>query len=314
MTVPGTRAIPMTVLGGYLGSGKTTLVNEVLARTDGARVVVVVNDFGAVNVDADLVRARSADTLDLANGCVCCSLADGMVPVMTRIRAMDPPPDLVLVEVSGVGDPAAVAAWARHPGFRPGGIVVCADAENVQARARDRWVADTVTGQLRAAELLLLTKLDLVSETRAAEVTAWLSAQAPGTPLLTDRSTVAARLPVRPPGEPGYAGSSAHGAHPHRRWTASAQVPVDLDRVRSFLAGLPTSVVRAKGVLETRQHPGRRIAVHLVGARVTVTDDGPLAQDHTSSLVLIATGDDETGDAAGRDLEGELRQALAGPL
>ncbi len=82
---------------------------------------MVVNDFGALNVDADLVRSRSEDTLELSNGCVCCSLADGMAAVMERLRAMDPPPDQVVVEVSGVGDPSKVAGWGDHPGFRRNG-------------------------------------------------------------------------------------------------------------------------------------------------------------------------------------------------
>jgi G3E family GTPase len=298
------------VLGGYLGSGKTTLVNEVLAGAGGARIVVVVNDFGAINVDADLVRRRSADTLDLANGCVCCSLADGMAAVMARIRAMKPPPELVLVEVSGVGNPAAVSAWARHPGFRPGGVVVCADAETVQARVRDRWVADTVTGQLEAADVLLLTKLDLVPPARGTEVREWLADRVPGVPILTDRGSVVEQMEALPPGgAPRRAAPEGHGDHPHRRWAVSVAGPVDLERVRAFLATVPESLVRAKGVLETLQSPGRRTVVQLAGRRLEITDDGPAAEGHVSSLVLIAAGDD-----AGRDLEAELRRALAGPL
>ena len=76
----------MTVLGGYLGAGKTTLINDLLSRAENQRVAVVVNDFGALNIDAELVRSRSEDTLELSNGCVCCSLADGMAAVMERLR------------------------------------------------------------------------------------------------------------------------------------------------------------------------------------------------------------------------------------
>ncbi len=142
----------MTVLGGYLGAGKTTLVNELLAGAVGQRVAVVVNDFGAVNVDADLVRSRSEDTLELSNGCVCCNLADGMAVVMERLRAMEPPPDRVLVEVSGVGNPAVVAGWGDHPGFRRDGVLVCADVETIRDHVSDRWVGDTVMEQLVGAD------------------------------------------------------------------------------------------------------------------------------------------------------------------
>lgn len=150
----------------------------------------MVNDFGAVNVDADLVRSRSEDTLELSNGCVCCNLADGMVAVMERPRAMDPSPDQVLVEVSVVGNPAVVAGWGDHPGFRHNGVLVGADVETVRARASDRWVGDTVTEQLVSADAVLLTKTDLVTPARVEEVRRWVAGLVPGAKILVNRADV----------------------------------------------------------------------------------------------------------------------------
>ena len=94
--------VPLTVLGGYLGSGKTTLVNAMLRGAAGRRVAVLVNDFGAVNVDADLIRRRGATTLELSNGCVCCNLVDGMAQARITLAGLDPRPEYAVVELSGV--------------------------------------------------------------------------------------------------------------------------------------------------------------------------------------------------------------------
>lgn len=286
-------AIPMTVVGGYLGAGKTTLVNAVLSSA-AMRIAVVVNDFGAVNVDADLINSRSGDIIELTNGCVCCSLQNGMAAVMARLGAMDPPPDHILVEVSGVGDPAPVIAWADHPGFRRHGVVACADAETVRDKATDRWVADTVVRQLESADILHLTKTELVSSVDAVEVRDWLHSVAAGTPVYDDREAVIARLldptPMRvravaEPIEPAHVAEDTHVT-----CSASTVGGVDLDRVRGFLADLPAEAVRVKGVLRTLQSPDRRTVVNVAGRRVEITDDGPWIASHASHLVVICSG------------------------
>lgn len=213
---------PMTVIGGYLGAGKTTLVNEILAAAGGRRVAVVVNDFGSVNIDAALIRSRSEDTLELSNGCVCCSLADGMAAVMERLAAMTPRPEHVLVEVSGVGDPAAVAAWGDHPGFRRGGVLVCADVETVRAGAADRWVGDTVVRQLCAAGTLLLTKTDLAGPERTAAVRRWAAGIAGAARITHDRQAVIAMLDEGFRPAPAGAPPAATGAEPASTETSPA--------------------------------------------------------------------------------------------
>ena len=125
---PQAGAALLTVIGGYLGAGKTTLINRLLAGTGGGRIAVVVNDFGAVGVDASLIRSRTADTIELTNGCLCCSLTDDLAGVMTGLAAREPRFEHVVVELSGVGQPSAMTAWGWFPGFRPGRTVVCADA------------------------------------------------------------------------------------------------------------------------------------------------------------------------------------------
>jgi G3E family GTPase len=295
----------MTVLGGYLGAGKTTLVNELLAGAVGQRVAVVVNDFGAVNIDADLVRSRSEDTLELSNGCVCCDLADGMAAVMERLRSMDPPPDRVLVEVSGVGNPAAVAGWGDHPGFRRGGVLVCADVETIRDHASDRWVGDTVTGQLTGADMVLVTKTDLVTPERVGEVRRWVADVARGATVIEDRAEVAAMLatgsapPTPPPDEAGERVDGTSGAHAdtHRTWSWTWQGSVDPEELRRLMEALPVEVVRVKGTVRTTGVADTRTLVQVVGRRVQLVDDGPWdAAEGPSKLVVIAAGAPAVGE------------------
>jgi G3E family GTPase len=173
------NAVPLTVLGGYLGAGKTTVVNSLLRRAGGRRLGILVNDFGEVSVDAQILRASSDGVVELAGGCVCCDLSLGMGPALAQLVSLDPRPDQVLVEVSGVGEPAAVAAWARTPGFRPDGVVVVVPLDRIRALARDRWVADLVASQIDQADLLVCTRGDLVGPAEREAVTGWLQERSP---------------------------------------------------------------------------------------------------------------------------------------
>ena len=99
------------MIGGYLGAGKTTLVNRLLSDSGGRRLAVLVNDFGAINVDAGLVSSRSGETISLTNGCVCCSMGGELLFELAGLRDRDDPPEHVIIEASGVGDPAAIAMY-----------------------------------------------------------------------------------------------------------------------------------------------------------------------------------------------------------
>jgi G3E family GTPase len=284
----------LSVLGGYLGAGKTTLLNELLADAGDQRLVVVVNDFGSVNVDADLVRSKSEDTLELSNGCVCCSIADGMATVIEQIRTMDPPPDRVLVEVSGVGDPATVAGWGDHPGFRRSAVLVCADVQSIRVLARDRWVADTILRQLSGADLVLLTKTDLADAQEADEVARWLGEKAPRAVVVRDRKAVTDLLD----------GASAHRREPggreehahedlHSSWTVQGEATVRHQALVDVLREVAAPVVRVKGVVAATwaDHAVRRTLVNVVGDHVEITDDGDWSgADGQPRLVVITSG------------------------
>ena len=164
----------MSVLGGFLGAGKTTLLNRILSGNHGVRYAVLVNDFGELAVDGDLVAAHEGETVAFANGCVCCSMGDDLVGAIDRLLDAGRPPDQILVEASGVADPRAIADVATlHPGLSRDLVVILADVETVRARHEDVRLRDTIDRQLAAADLLVLNKCDRVSEEATAEAESW---------------------------------------------------------------------------------------------------------------------------------------------
>lgn len=180
-------AVPAVVIGGYLGAGKTTLINQLLraeaAQPDGRRIAVLVNDFGEISIDADLIEGADGEVLSLAGGCVCCSFGADLVGTLHTVLAREPPPDVVLVETSGVGLPAAVARTAALvPGLAMRGCVVVADVSQLPAQAADRYVGDTVRQQLHEADLLLLSKIDGLTCDECAAFDGWLRQQAIAAP------------------------------------------------------------------------------------------------------------------------------------
>ncbi len=168
------KKIPVTVIGGYLGAGKTTLLNHILRNNKGIRFAVLVNDFGNINIDIDLIESQDGDTINLANGCICCSLAGGFGSAILSIRERPVLPDRVLIESSGVSDPFKIAQYAHLPGFHLDSVIVLADAEFIQRRVADKYVGRQVIQQLKSADLLLLNKVDLVSDERRIQVRDWL--------------------------------------------------------------------------------------------------------------------------------------------
>ncbi len=293
----GSGRIPVTVIGGYLGAGKTTLINRLLADGHGRRLAVLVNDFGALDIDARLITAHKGDTINLANGCVCCTIADALGDALDKVLAMTSAPDQIVIEASGVANPAKIAMYGQGwPGLRLDGIVTVADGESVRTRADDKFVAATVRQQLAAADLLILNKTDLLAEEQQTAVCHWLKKQAPDARLLAASFgdlPAAVLLGQLYSGDGHRDGFAAHDAYR----TASFQFsgPFDRERLAARIKAWPAGVLRAKGLVYLDDDPGYAHILQLVGRRYSL-EQGPAWNGDTPASRVVVIGTDPNID------------------
>lgn len=293
------RRVPITFVGGYLGAGKTTAINAVLAQAD-RPVAVIVNDVGAVNVDAALIRRRHGDTIELTNGCICCSSIEEMGAAFDLLRSRPTPPDHVLVELSGVAEPERMLPWGASAGFTLDGLVVVVGADQLISADDElpSWVRGHLRNQVAAADLLILSRTDLVSPATADRARAELDDLAPGTPVYRagpDQLGTGAlgrflALGGREPHGPTGAAPvqpSLFDAHQ----TRVVPVPPGLSQtdltawLDSQLDAVDGTVVRAKGVAHTADLGP--VLIQVVGRRREISRlPGPERQPATD-LVLI---------------------------
>ncbi len=167
--------IPLTILGGYLGAGKTTLINRLLHETQDKRLTILVNDFGAINIDARLIRVHKGDTIELTNGCACCQLQDNMTAQLVDIAQSPHPPDYILVEASGISEPARLLLLGHGiAAICPGTILIAADACDITKKYTDKFVGKLVRRQIEQADIILLTKSDMAHDGGAQSIS-WLT-------------------------------------------------------------------------------------------------------------------------------------------
>ncbi len=285
----GPDRLPLTVIGGYLGAGKTTLLNGILARPDGQRIAVLVNDFGDVDIDGRLLASAAGDVLTLANGCICCSMADGFAETLETVRGFADRIDRVVVEVSGVGEPRRVARWAHLPGFTPDGVVVLVDPLSVRERATDRYVGETVINQVAGADLVVMSRSDVADEADLTATEAWLSTTTDATVLRAPLPTAVLlgpaprNLSTRTDAETEAEADSiedgattpASPSHDHVSISRHLDGPIPRSSIDTWIRARPGGVVRAKGLVRVDDRPDDRTVLQVCGSTTTVTVDGP---------------------------------------
>ncbi|WP_454914306.1 CobW family GTP-binding protein [Variovorax gossypii] len=261
------KRLPLTVIGGFLGAGKTTLLNRWLREANGLRMAVLVNDFGALNIDADLIAATHGDTTALTNGCVCCQIGDDLGRALVSVIEAETPFDAVVIEASGVSDPWRIAQIGMAaPELSLEGVIVLVDASAAAQQSRDPLLADTLARQVKSADLVVVNKADIASADALAGANAWVAATAPGTPCI---QTVESAVPLAllsglphavaaPPHACGpgcHDHHHAHGAPDHgelfQTWNAQPEAVISVAMLRAWLRDMPPGVLRLKGVLRT---------------------------------------------------------------
>src|ERR1700759_1572464 len=162
--------VPILLVTGFLGAGKTTVVNHLLANAQGRRIAAVVNDFGAINIDAELIAGAVDGVVSLANGCICCTLEGDLLRTLANLLRRDPRPEFIVIETSGVADPADIVRNLMDPVIwqeAPLETVLCVvDATQPAAMLDDALLRS----QIRAADVIALSKVDLADTTNHIEV------------------------------------------------------------------------------------------------------------------------------------------------
>ena len=297
-----TIPVPFTVIGGFLGSGKTTLLNYLLSQSKGIRFAVLVNDFGDLNIDKSLISSHDGQTISLANGCVCCSISNDfnqtMINLVKRIEEFDQ----VVVEASGVSEPARIMDIARlDPELSPSGIVVLVDAAEVQNFSTDRYISNTVLKQLQTAELLIVNKIDLVSKEKLAELEAWLEEVSPKAFRLKTSGGVVPvemifggqingkRFNDKSDDETNNTKDSNYPHHNHQFKSLALKSNKKLDRnaFELWYEALPPSVIRGKGILYFGDESGNSWVWQKVGKQSSIKKFS--GNSSNSDLVLIGT-------------------------
>ena len=301
--LPGGRRVPVTLLTGFLGAGKTTLLNRILSGEHGLRVGVLVNDFGAINIDASLVESVEENAISLVNGCVCCEVRDDLVASLEAMLARVDTVDHVIHEASGVADPAGIVMtfldWKYRAALVLDSVTCVVDAEGIFRDGDDDHLTALKLRQIAFADLVLLNKTDLVGPEHLEVVHDWIGAHLQRVRIV-EATHGDAPLEVllavgrfHPSQLPGGEAAHVHASSEFDRWSFRTGRPfsrVALERM--VRRELPASVYRCKGIVSTDAAPGIPHVLQVVGRRTELTPlDRPLG-DGTSEVVAIGRGID----------------------
>ena len=302
---PTGQPIPLTLLTGFLGAGKTTLLNWILSGDHGLRIGVLVNDFGAVNIDASLVDSVEENTISLSNGCVCCEIRDDLVTSLESMLERRGDIEYLVLEASGVADPAGIVMTLLDARYRRmlriDSITCVIDAEAIFADADDEPLTALKLRQIAFADLVVLNKSDLVSAAHLDVVKDWIDLHLKRirvVPVTNARVPLEVLLGVgrfqleqmSAAGNPGEDASDLF-----ERWSYRTQQPFDRQQLeRMVKRELPGCVYRCKGIIYTDDGPDPFV-LQVVGRRCELTPlDRSQPNDRHSQIVAIGRSLDVT--------------------
>ena len=279
------HATPVTILTGFLGAGKTTLLNRILNGSHGLRVAVLVNDFGSINIDTELIVGVEDNAISLANGCVCCNIRDDLVETIEMVISRPENPEYILLEASGVADPSGIALTFAIPKFRDrirlDSIISIVDAEQAFAYPDYPYVEVLKLRQIGFSDMVILNKIDLVDEEQLQKVKDWINSrmrrvrivEAVQCDVPLEILLAVGRFDPQQLVESGGDNGHGHADHDNRfsTWSYETDQPMSLEALNQMVKKeLPGNIYRCKGVVYAAENPERRAILQVVGRRSDV--------------------------------------------
>ncbi|HVE81066.1 MAG TPA: GTP-binding protein [Candidatus Dormibacteraeota bacterium] len=295
------KKIPITAITGFLGSGKTTLLNHILENNQGLKIGVVVNDYGQINIDSKLIAARTDKTLELTNGCMCCSLSSlELDEAISQFAHPGSQIDYIIIEASGLAEPSDLAATLRAAMgryTRLDSIIAIIDAYNLEKNAAEH---DSAIRQIEYSDFVIINKTDLVPKSKVDDITKLIKGMNERVRIFTAKhAQVDVRLllgqePERAEHkEPGHKHKHAHDDYS----SVSFETDKALDplKFQNFVnKQIPNEVYRAKGFVNLGNKGHRRkYLFQLVGKRADITWTDWGEEKPQTALVFIGKGFDK---------------------
>ena len=311
VVIEGREPVPVTLLTGFLGSGKTTLLNRILNGQHGLRVGVLVNDFGAINIDAELVDGVEENTISLTNGCVCCEIRDDLVNSLEQLLTREDAVDYVILEASGVADPEGIVMTFLDQRYerllRLDSITCIIDAEAVFADGDNEALNMLKLRQIGFADLVVLNKVDLVGPEHIDVIKEWIDHHIRRIRIIeATRCDVPLEVllavgrfdPAHTVSEHAEDDGHSHvHHHAHKAagemfdtWSYESVRPFSIEALREMVRReLPASIYRCKGIVYAKEFPAKRFALQAVGRRVEIMELGEWGERKPQSR-LVAIG------------------------